>query len=211
MKLMSYLDNNRNIFRALALTFLISLFFRKAAVAQEVKLEYNVKHGKEIIGSVVVLKNTINNRTSIKLSSNIKAGSIISFKIVEKAEAWFENGDMVFSTIFREVNGSEKVNKIHKLANKGYIIEAGTKKDSVCCFRITYNLLSMFLQEPVNIASVYSDNFQQFIKIKNLGSQQYRLDFPNGIYQKYYYSNGLLVKQEIHNTFYTAVMELAKR
>lgn len=186
------------------------LLLNVPAISQETKLEYKVKHGSSEIGSVVVIHKVTGSRQSIQLVSNVKAGSLITFKIIEKAEAQFENGFLMFSAIYREVNGSEKVNSKHRASNAGYIIESGSKRDSVCCFKISYDLLSMFMQEPINVTSVYSDNFREFIKIKNLGKEQYRLDFPNGVYQKYYYKNGLLVKQEIHNTLYTAVMELSK-
>ncbi|HNP22800.1 MAG TPA: hypothetical protein PKM63_15505 [Panacibacter sp.] len=188
----------------------LALLLNTYVFAQETKLEYKVKHGNSDIGSVLVTHRVNGNRQSIQLISNVKAGSLITFKIIEKAEAQFENGYLLFSAIYREVNGSEKVNSKHRAVNSGYIIETGNRKDSVCCFKISYDLLSMFIQEPVNITSVYSDNFREFIKIKNLGKEQYRLDFPNGVYQKYYYQNGLLVKQEIHNTLYTAIMELSK-
>ena len=37
----------------------------------------------------------------------------------------------------------------------------------------------MFIQEPVNIDSVCIPTIStEFIKIKNLGKEQYRLDFP---------------------------------
>lgn len=169
---------------------------------------YTVKKGNNVIGTFVVSETGTPDSKTIKLESHIKTSFIVSIVVDAKEESIFQNGVLSQSTVFRKVNGNEKLNKKHRLYGNGYVIETAKKKDTLCCIKIVYNLMNLYSTEPVGIGKVYSDNYQEFLFIKNLGSHVYRIDVPDGSYNKYFYTNGKCTKVEIHQSLYTITMLL---
>jgi uncharacterized protein DUF6134 len=111
---------------------------------------------------------------------------------------------MFRSSIYRRLNGNEKVNKQHQENNGQYIIHAGQRSEITKTYPITYNMLSLYSKEPEDISRVYSDNFESFVSIQKTGQHRYKITLPDGNYNNYYYKNGLLVQVEIHHSFYSA-------
>jgi len=176
--------------------------------SQDIKMVYTVKKGNNVIGIFTVAETGAPNSKTIKLESHIKTSFVMSIVVEAREESIFQNGVLSQSTVFRKVNGNEKLNKKHRLYGNGYVIETGKKKDTLCCIKIVYNLMNLYCTEPVGIGKVYSDNYQEFLVIKNLGSHVYRIDVPDGSYNKYFYTNGKCIKVEIHQSLYTITMLL---
>jgi len=173
------------------------------------KLRYNIKRGSKVIGSMTVNQNTsATNVKTVKLESHIKTSFVVAIAVDAKEESVFQDGVLTYSSVYRKVNGTEKVNKKHRSYGNGYAIEYKGKTDSLCCIQIQYNLMTMYAIEPVNIMRVYSDNYQKFLVIQKLGAHVYKIEVPDGSYNVYHYLNGRCIKIEIHQTLYTAVMEL---
>ena len=70
-------------------------------------------------------------------------------------------------------------------------------------YPISYNMLSLYSKEPVNISTVYSDNFEKFLSIQKLDTHKYRITLPDDNYNIYHYIDGVLNRVEVHHTFYT--------
>ena len=171
-------------------------------------MNYSVKKGNKVIGSFTVEETTVDGSKTIKLESHIKTSFVVSITVDAKEESIFQNGILNQSTVFRKVNGDEKVNKKHRLYNNGYVIETGRKRDTLCCTQIIYNLMNLYCTEPVTIGKVYSDNYEKFLVIQKTEPHIYRIDVPDGSYNKYFYNNGKCTKVEIHQSLYTIVMFL---
>lgn len=176
--------------------------------SQDIKMNYAVKKGDKVIGTFMVTETNAPALKTIKLESHIKTAFILSVAVDAKEESIFQNGVLSQSTVFRKVNGDEKVNKKHRLYNNGYVIEAGKKSDTLCCTKIVFNLMNLYCTEPVSIGKVYSDNYQKFLVIQNTAPHIYRIDVPDGSYNKYFYKDGRCTKVEIHQSLYTIVMVL---
>ena len=202
----SFLISKRKIIQYLFYIIFLSAGF--SVNAQQVKLLYNVKKGDNVIGSFIVTENTNGSNKTLALESHIKTSFIVTIEVDAKEESMFQNGVVYTSSVYRKVNGSVKVDKKMRAFNNGYVIESGKKRDTVCCTKIEYNLMNMYTIEPVTIAKVYSDAYQKFIPIKKAEPHVYRIDIPDGSYNKYFYKNGRCVKVEIHQTLYTVTMEL---
>jgi hypothetical protein len=191
----------------LLLVFLLLLLV-VAVAAQERKLQYSVKKGNNIVGYMTILLKDSQNTNVIKLYSDVNVRFIIKIALKDVEESIFKEGYLVSSNLYREVNGNEKANKKHNVFSAGYIVESKNRRDTVYCSRISYNLMSMYRAEPVTIKQVYSENFEKFLAIEKVGVHTYRLQLPDGNYQKYFYKGGICVKVELHNSFYMVTMEL---
>jgi len=142
------------------------------------------------------------------MESDVKTRFIFSFTAHSNEEAVYHNGILLHSSIYRKMNGSEKVNKQHQAGNNQYIIHAGERTEVTKAYPITYNMLSFYSKEPENISKVYSDNFQSFIAIQKTDQHRYKVTLPDGNYIYYSYKNGVLSLVEIHHSFYSASIVL---
>jgi len=176
--------------------------------SQDIKMIYSVKRGDNVIGTFTVAETNAQDSKTIKLESHIKTSFVISISVDAKEESVFQNGVLSQSTVIRKVNGDEKINKKHRFYGGGYVIETGKKRDTLCCIKILYNLMTLYSTEPLNIANVYSDNYQKLLAIKKVEPHVYRIDVPDGSYNKYFYNDGRCTKVEIHQSLYTITMAL---
>ena len=176
--------------------------------AQQNKLEYSIKRNGNEVGSIHFTQGIAGNRTVLTMESEVNTRFIFNFKAKAKEEAIYENGIMTWSSIYRKLNGNVKVDKKTKADGNGYTIYKGSKTETVNNYPIRYNMLSVYVSEPVNISHVYSDNFQQQIAIQKIADHHYKIKFPDGNYSEYFYTNGICSKVEIHHSLYRATIEL---
>jgi hypothetical protein len=176
--------------------------------AQEKKLTYNIKRNGDVVGNIHFIQGIAGNRTVLTMESEVNTRFIFNFKANAKEEVVYDNGIMTWSSIFRKLNGTVKVDKKTKANGNAYTVYRGTKTETLNNYPIRYNMLSVYITEPVNITKVYSDNFQQQIDIQKINDHHYKIKFPDGNYNEYYYTNGVCSKIEIHHSLYSATIEL---
>ena len=191
------------------LTLLVALLITMISInAQEKKLEYNIKRNGDVVGNIHFIQGTAGNRTVLTMESEVNTRFIFNFKAKAKEEVIYDNGIMTWSSIFRKLNGTIKVDKKTKANGSVYTVYKGSKKETLNNYPIRYNMLSVYIIEPVNITKVYSDNFQQQIDIQKIADHHYKIKFPDGNYNEYFYTNGVCSKIEIHHSLYSATIEL---
>lgn len=176
--------------------------------AQEKKLQYNIKRNGDVVGNIQFTQSIAGNRTILKLESEVKTRFIFTFTAKAQEEAIYDNGIMTWSSIYRKMNGSVKADKKTKAIGKVYTVYNGDRTETLNSYPIRYNMLSIYIAEPVSVAKVYSDNFQQQIDIQKIADHHYKIKFPDGNYNEYFYANGICSKVEIHHSFYSATIEL---
>ena len=203
-KLMTILRKASRLLFLSILLLLISLF----AFPQQTKLEYSIKRKGSEIGTMIFTQHLSGNKTVLKIESELKTRFI--FLITAKAleETVFENGIMIWSSIYQKMNGNERVNKKTKLLGRNYVVTKGKESDTIKSFPIHFNLVCMYNKEPLNILKLYSDNFQRFLDIQKMGDHHYKIIFPDGNYNEYHYSNGLCSKVDVHHSLYRSSFEL---
>ena len=189
---------------AFALCFFVTAF----AFSQEKKLEYNIKRNGDVVGNILFIQNSNGNRTTLKMESEVRIRFVFLITVKAQEETIYDNGIMTWSSVFRKTNENVKADKKTKAAGSSYTIYKGSNAETLNNYPIRYNMLSIYILEPVNISKVYSDNFQQFIDIQKLEERHYKIKFPDGNYNEYYYNNGVCTKVEVHNTLYSATVEL---
>ena len=195
--------------KAHTLSLLVGLFSLKTiANAQEKRFEYTIKRNGVVVGNIHFTHGIAGNRTVLTMESEVNSRFIFNFKAKVKEETIFDKGIMTWSSIFRNLNGNVKVDKKTRVNGNAYTVYKGNKTETLNNYPIRYNMLSVYISEPVNNTKVYSDNFQQQIDIQKIADHHYKINFPDGNYNEYFYANGVCSKIEVHHSLYSASIEL---
>jgi len=195
--------------KATNLSLLIVLLSTMISInAQQKKLDYSIKRNGDVVGNIHFIQGIVGNRIVLTMESEVNTRFIFNFKAKAKEEVIYDNGIMTWSSIFRKLNGNVKVDKKTKATGNAYTVNKGSKTETLNNYPIRYNMLSVYINEPVNITKVYSDNFQQQIDIQKIADHHYKIKFPDGNYNEYFYINGVCSKIEIHHSMYSATIEL---
>lgn len=187
---------------------LVLLGISIAARSQQSRLDYLVTRKGREIGSLIFTQEQTAGKTLLKIESTIKAQVVFLFTIKALEEATYENGIMTSSFLYRKMNGTEKLNKKTRLTGRNYVITKGNRSETFDNYPIRYNMSCLFSQEPVTVTKVYSDNFQRFLTIQQLGAHHYRIDFPDGNHNEYHYVNGVCARMEVKHGLYNVTMQL---
>ncbi|SHG50681.1 hypothetical protein SAMN05443549_104267 [Flavobacterium fluvii] len=180
------------------------LFVPNWTSAQNLQLNYKiVRYGKEI-GWLKLEKTTVGNTSVLLLVSEIKTKIVFPITFFSKESSTFEKGKLVCSTQIRKFNGSVKSEKQTRLLRNEYEVTANGEKEKLSFATITENLLSLYFQEPINSKWVYCDNQQCFVKVAKTDDGGYKVQFPNGNVNCFYYKEGVCVKVKIVHGFYSA-------
>lgn len=197
------------LYKLKAILFLAICFFISAtAGAQEITLSYIIKRNGSPVGTMLVKELKAGNKISLWLDLDIKTSFVFTLKAKGLEEAVFENGILISSFIYQKLNGKEKVNKKTRLIKGVYVVDNKGKEENSQTKPIYYNMVCLYTHEPVKNTQVYSDKFQKYLGIQKVSEHQYKITFPNGDANKYYYENGTCTKIEVNNTFFSVVMEL---
>ena len=192
----------------LILLFTLSMIIANTASSQEKKLEYQIKRNGAIVGNVSFTQSLVGNRVTLKMESEVKTRFIFTFTAKAQEESIYDNGILTWSSIYRKMNGTVKADKKMKAVGNSYTIYKDNKSETVNQYPIFYNMLSIYTIEPATLSKVYSDNFQQFLDIKTVKDHHYKIEFPDGNYNEYFYEKGICSKIKIHHSLYSATIEL---
>lgn len=176
--------------------------------AQEKTLAYSIKRNGDIVGSIRFVQSIAGARTVLTMESEVNTRFLFTFKAKAKEEAIYDNGIMTWSSVYRKLNGNVKADKKTRANGNAYTVYKGSKTEKLNNYPIRYNMLSVYVTEPVNISKVYSDNFQQQLDIQKLSDHHYKIKFPDGNYNEYFYTGGVCSRVEVHHTMYSATIEL---
>jgi hypothetical protein len=184
------------------------LSFTILGLGQDRRLVYAVKNDGKQVGTMTVNETKAGTKRNLKLYSDIKTTFLFTFAAKAIEEAEYLNGKLMNSYIFQTLNGSEKVNTKTRFVNNSYMVFSGGSERRIPASAIYYNMVCLYTQEPVSVNQVYSDKFQKFLPIQRLGKQHYKIDFPDGNSNQYYYQNGICRRIESNYTLFPVVMEL---
>lgn len=180
------------------------LFMPMLSNAQNHQLNYKIVRNEQEIGWLTLEKNTVGNKSVLLLVSEIKTKVLFSITIFAKESSTFENGKLIYSSQIRKTNGTIKWDKQTKLIGNEYEITANGEKKKSSLLTINENLLYLYFQEPIDLKSVYCDNQQCFVKVARTNDNGYKVQFPNGNVNYFYYKEGVCAKIKIVHSFYSA-------
>lgn len=198
------------VFYTVRIVLFTAMFFLLVLVikAQEKKLSYIIKRNGNRVGSMIVKEVWEGKKQSLRLQSDVKTSFLFTVSAKGIEEARYENGVMVYSSVYQKLNGNEKINKQIRLINNSYHVYSKGKEERLNNLRIYYNLLCIYTNEPLRTAWVFSDRYQKFLSIQKIKDHHYRIKFPDGSSNDYWFANGMCTKIEVDHFIYSAVMEL---
>ncbi|HRI19782.1 MAG TPA: hypothetical protein PLA68_02460 [Panacibacter sp.] len=179
------------------------LLLASSLYAQRTQLNYKVMQGGNNIGWVKLDKKDSANTSLIKLGSEIKKRMLFMFTIIENQEAYFQNGIMMRSYVYRRINKDVKTDKRTLYDGTQYKVSKEKSTSQVTLNHIDNNFLSLYFSEPINLRQVYSDNFEQLLTIEKTTGGFYKINLPDGNTTSYYYTNGICSKVKVEQSLFT--------
>src|SRR5690348_9900220 len=196
-----------NIVSCITAVFLLQL---TDTSAQNTQLKYSIMMNGSSMGAMTIQKTCTQDKTQLSLESKAKKRFIISFEIYETHTEVFQNNVMTTASVFRQVNGKTKINTQMNFTGASGVVASEGKTNSIIVKPILWSVLNLYFAEPVKINEVFSDSFQQMLKIDNMGNHVYKLMLPDGNSNYFYYSNGICTKEVINHSFYKVELILSK-
>lgn len=172
--------------------------------SQNSLLHYKIVQGGDDIGWLRLEKNITGGRTNLSLVSELKTRVIFLIEVSAKETSMFENGQLLYSSQYRKTNGTVKVNKQTSRVADKYVVNENGEKQYLTIPVVFTNLLSLYFQEPTSFGTVYCDKYEAFIKITRTDDGGYKVIFPDGNSNTFYYTWGICTKVKISHTFYSA-------
>ena len=172
--------------------------------SQAQQLNYKVVRNGDDIGWMKLEKTCDGSFCKMILSSEIKFRMIILITATVVESSCFSNGKLIFSSQYHKTNGNVKVNKQTRLTGNGYEVSEDNEKEKLEITDVNFNLLCLYFQEPVAQRKVYCDKQQCFADIERTNDGGYKVRFPNGDSNCYYYTGAVCSKVKIEHTFYSA-------
>ena len=176
--------------------------------AQEKTLSYTVSKNGKKIGDMYVKEIRNGSTIYLKLQSDIKTSFILTISAKGIEEAKYDSGILTYSSVYQNVNGTEKINKQISYVNNAYIIHNKGKEERLDNVKIYYNLVCIYNHEPSRTCLIFSDKYQKFLQAEKIEDHHYRINFPDDSSNDYWFENGVCQKIKSVHTFYTAIMEL---
>lgn len=171
---------------------------------QAQQLHYKIIQGGDDIGWLRLEKNITGSITNLSLISELRTRVIFMIEVSAKETSIFENGILLYSSLYRKTNGSVKINKQTSRVADKYVVNNNGEKQYLSIPVVATNLLSLYFQEPVSTNNLYCDKYEAFVKIVKTDDGGYKVVFPDGNSNTFYYSKGICTKIKISHTFYSA-------
>jgi hypothetical protein len=187
---------------------LLLLFCSVNLHAQEKTTKYNILQNGNIIGQMQLYKKNSGDDLYLKMTSHAKTRFFIDILVDTEESSHFNNGKLVNSVTIRHVNGKQKASKQTQFIDNLYQIRSDDKISRLNA-AINYNLMLLYINEPTAVSRVYSDNYQQFLEVRQIRPHSYRVTLPDGNYNDYDFSNGICREVTVHHSLYTINIRLA--
>ena len=173
---------------------------------EEVKPEvisFEILKKDKPIGYLTISKEVHGEKVVYNAESEVTAKFILTFKASGKEKSVYQNGRLVYSSVYRKINSKVKLDQ-HLLFKDGKYLF--TDESSAICLEniheIRRNLITLLCSEPITVGEVYSDKFKQMISIHKLGPSKYKVIHPNGDYTLYTYRKGKCIEAMVFGSFF---------
>ncbi|MBD0825274.1 DUF6134 family protein [Aestuariibaculum marinum] len=174
--------------------FIVSSAFPFNSGNSSESVSYKIVKNNTTIGFINIEKQVENHITTYSLESHVEVKFLVKVNVSCAEKSIYENGILMYSSVYRKVNG--KVKADHKVVRKDdrYILFHNNEEQRLKFEELTRNLITLYFEEPKIIEKIYCDNLKKELKIKPINKGCYRVDFDKGKYNVFHYKNGKCVK-----------------
>lgn len=179
------------------ISFLLLTYILKAQ-----ELNYEITSADLKLGNLTVTKTQNKDTLLINIMSIVNVDLLIKSKVKYKADCIYHNDELLYSKVIVSENG--KIHSINETENLGkYYLLTNNKKKSKYFNKICYSSALLYIKEPINISTIFSETNNQINPVINIGINAYQItNSKNGHKNEYYYENGILQKAVIHHTLF---------
>lgn len=202
------LSSKQHFAARIALLMLLTVCIALCAFTQERILQYTVSRSGNPVGRLMVRESKQGNQATYKLQSAIKTSFLFTITGRAMEEAIYENGILIYSRFYQRTSGNERMNTEIEAEGKSYTVINNTDAKPLNKYPITYNMVCVYTVEPLRRTRVFADKFQQFVPVEYICPHHYKITFPDGSYNEYYYRAGVCIKVKINATWFDAEMQL---
>ena len=179
-----------------------------SAPAQSHHLRYAIHRGEDKVGELTFRQTTEGTQTTYLIESQVKVSLLLSITVQAWEKSVFENNVLQSSSLLRKVNGRERTNKQITKTGNGLHITNKNQKSLTKNFLVKYSSHCLYTKEPHSFTNVFSDNYQQFIPIQKMADHHYKIRFPDGGSNEYYYENGICKRINVKSALFDAEFRL---
>lgn len=179
----------------------MALLFVSASEMKPNEFTFKVYRGKNHIGKLSSSEFLENNKTTYTLNYDVKIDVLVNIKIVENITSIFQDKKMLTSVQVRLINGSTKVKNTVVWKDGMYTLKNKDNEINYLKSNIGTSVSTLYIKEPVNMTTVYSESYQKLIPLKKLPANKYSILLPDGNTSVYSYKNGLLVEVNSKTTW----------
>ncbi|MDX1543823.1 MAG: DUF6134 family protein [Christiangramia sp.] len=180
----------------------ISLLLTGGTKAQQSQVEFDILKNDKNIGRLQIEKREASPFTDYQLSSKIEASFIKKFRVNASEKFRYREDKLIYSSVKRSINEKIQDPKILVFKESKYIITDGERNRVFPKAEINSNLVLLYFSEPIDINSVYCDNQQIMVDVQKIGSNKYRVDFPDGASNVFHYKDGECVQVDVYGKFF---------
>ncbi len=170
--------------------------------AQDRIAEYNILHNDDLKGNIHLSEHREGNTYRIKIESRVRTKFLFEITVTTIEEAFFREGLLIYSRFYQKINNNKKKDWQMNWTDGSYQFSGEQHSGQPVQAPIRQSVLSLYCEEPVNVANVFSNNFQQCVPVVRVAKGKYRVDLPNGNSNYYFYQEGKLVRVEVEQPFY---------
>jgi hypothetical protein len=181
-----------------------------AGWSQSRNLRYDIHRQGEKVGELTLLQTTDNRKVTYNIESLVKVKMIMAFTIQSWEQSVYENELLQASSLRREVNGKQKASKTIRSSGSSLIVRNAGKEKELKNHQVKYSTHCLYTMEPKGLGRVFSDSYQQYIPILKLANQHYKVDFPDGASNEYFYENGICKRVMVKSTLFNAEFHLVQ-
>lgn len=157
---------------------------------------FNIVKNNTVIGSIVITESRSRDSVIYNIESKVEAQFILKFKVVGKEKYIYKDGTLVYASLFRTLNNKVKTNHSIIYREGQYNLHTPDETKPLNFNVIKQNLMTLYINEPIGIESVFCDNQKQMVKVKPMGNGIYKVELSKGKYNIFHYINGRCTKIE---------------
>ena len=181
-----------------------TFLFAIPSFSQQQHLQYAINRNGKTVGNLSFEKSTAGTRTTYNIHSEVKVAVLLTVTVQAREQSVYDNDVLQSSSMVRHVNGRQKANKQIVNNGSGLTVSADGHRKELKNFRVKYNMHCLYSVEPIHFGNVFSDNYQQFIPIIKMADHHYRIAFPDGGSNEYFYENGVCKKVKVKSNLFDA-------
>ena len=183
---------------------MLAVCLLQTAFSQDKNLQYTIHRNGKKVGDLSFQKRQAGAVTTYQIESDVKVMVLMAIVVKAREQSVYENEVLQSSSLVRHVNGRQKANKQIRNNGSGLTVSEEGNEKVLKNYQVKYSTHCLYATEPLSFTNVFSDNYNKFIPIVKLADHHYKLNFPDGNSNEYFYENGVCKRVKVKSQLFNA-------